>query len=233
MDVSLGAKTDAGRRENNEDAVLVLRSPNGELGADAVIVVADGMGGRAFGEDASSTAVKTVKATLLQLLKPGPAMPPVSDALATAIRRANSDVFELARSKSGQKGMGTTCVAAVIAGDTLTIAHVGDSRAYLLRDGLLRRLTEDHSYIHDQVKSGNLSDHDARTSRFRHVITKAIGIDATVNPDIQSHKIAEGDCLLFCTDGLSNTVDEAGMIQIMSRARTTQEAIEDLVDAAS
>ncbi|MDR3707834.1 MAG: protein phosphatase 2C domain-containing protein [Capsulimonadaceae bacterium] len=232
MDVSIGSKTDLGTRENNEDAVLVVQPRNGELGAQAVLIVADGMGGRAYGEDASSTAVRTIRATLGSLLAPGAAKPPYGDALAAAIRRANSDVYELARTKSGQKGMGTTCVAAVIADDSATIAHVGDSRAYLLRDGLLRRLTEDHSYVHDQIKSGNLSDHDARQSRFRHVITKAIGIDPTVEPDIKTHKLCEGDTLLLCTDGLSNIVDEAGMIQIMSRARTAQEAIDYLVDAA-
>jgi len=232
MDVSVGAKTDAGKRANNEDAVLVLQPRKGGMGADAVIIVADGMGGRASGEDASSTAVKTIRATLDQLLEAGPSRPPYADALATAIRRANSDVFELARERPGQKGMGTTIVAAIIADDSAVIAHVGDSRAYLLRDGLLRRLTEDHSYIHDQIKSGNLSDFDARNSRFRHVITKAIGIDPTVQPDIRTHKLQVGDSLLICTDGLSNIVDEAGMIQIMSRARTAQEAIDYLVDAA-
>ncbi len=232
MDVTIGTKTDAGKRENNEDAVLVVQPNTADLGADAIVIVADGMGGRASGEEASSLAVTSIRDTLLTLLKPSPTMPSYEEALTTAMRRANSAVYELARANTTSKGMGTTCVAAVIGKGSIAIAHVGDSRAYMLRDGLLRRLTDDHSYIHDQVKSGHLSDHDARHSRFRHVITKAIGIEAMVKPDIQLHAMAKGDSFLLCTDGMSNIVDEAGMIQIMSRARSAQEGVEYLVDAA-
>ncbi|HEY3328743.1 MAG TPA: protein phosphatase 2C domain-containing protein [Capsulimonadaceae bacterium] len=232
MEVTIGIRTDRGKRENNEDAVLVIQPKAGEIGADAIVIVADGMGGRASGEEASAMAVSSIRETLVTLLKPGPNMPSYEDALSAAMRRANSAVFELAQAGTGNKGMGTTCVAAVLGKDGAVIAHVGDSRAYLLRDGLLRRLTEDHSYIHDQVKSGHLSDHDARHSRFRHVITKAIGIDASVKPDVHIHPLAVGDSLLLCTDGMSNVVDEAGMIQIMSRARSAQESVDFLVDAA-
>jgi len=148
------------------------------------------------------------------------------------MRRANAKIYEMSRARVGQKGMGTTCVTAVIGNGSLSVAHVGDSRAYLLRDGILRRLTEDHSYIQDQVRQGQLSDHDARVSRFKHVITRALGIEATVKPDFHSHDLVEGDIVLLCSDGLSGVVDEAGMIQILSRTLNAQAASDYLVDSA-
>jgi protein phosphatase len=232
MNVSIGARTDTGERDHNEDAVLVFQGKGCDLGADALIVVADGMGGRAAGEEASNIAVEAVRDTVKSLLKPSPDMPDYEEALQTAMRRANSAVYDYARSSPSLSGMGATCIAAIIGKDSVAIAHIGDSRAYLLRDGLLRRLTEDHSYVHDQIKSGRLSDHDARNSRFRHVITRAVGIEPIVKADISSHRLEDGDSILICTDGLSNIVDETGMIQIMSRARTAQDAVDYLVDAA-
>jgi protein phosphatase len=232
MKISIGARTDAGAREQNEDALIVMQPMEGELCADAIVIVADGMGGRAAGEEASSIAVESVRDTLQTLLKSSPNPPSYDEALQSALHRANSAVFEYAHSIPGLNGMGATCVVAIIGGDEVTIAHIGDSRAYLLNDGVLRRLTEDHSYVHDQMKSGRLSDHDARNSRFRHVITRAVGIDPTVKADVGVHKISDGDSVLLCTDGLSNIVDEAGMIQIMSRCHSSQETVDFLVDAA-
>lgn len=233
MTLYIGARTDAGLRDNNEDCVAVIRDTDVKINANAVLIIADGMGGRASGEHASACAVDTVRETLESLLAVGEGVPPpYEDALASAMRRANARVYEMSRATAGKKGMGTTCITAVIGDGSLSLAHVGDSRAYLLRDGILRRLTEDHSYIQDQVRSGNLSDHDARNSRFRHVITRAIGVEATVNPDFQSHSLQEGDILLLCTDGLSGVVDEAGMIQIMTRTLNAQAASDYLIDAA-
>src|SRR5579883_2413413 len=185
MKISAGARTDTGTRDNNEDSLAVLTNHKGDLRVDCVMIVADGMGGRAYGERASSAAVDSIHKTLKELLAVNaPEAPPVPDALATALRRANSLVYDLAENNPGRQPMGTTCTTAVIAEDKLYIAHVGDSRAYLLRDDILRPIPTDHSYVAEQIRAGHLSDHDARSSRFKNVITKAVGIEPTLQPDI-------------------------------------------------
>lgn len=233
MKITVGARTDTGTRDNNEDSYAVLTNHQGTLRADAVLIVADGMGGRAYGEKASSNAVDSVRATLSELLAVNaPEQPPIQDALATALRRANSLVYDMAAENPGRQPMGTTCTTAVIAGDKLFIGHVGDSRAYLLRDDILRPITSDHSFVAEQMRQGHLSDHDARRSRFRNVITRAVGIEPTIQPDIEFHVIKDGDVILVCTDGLTGMIDEAGITQILFQSRDAQVACDYLVEAA-
>jgi protein phosphatase len=233
MKITAGARTDPGARDNNEDSLAVLTNHQGKLRADCVMIIADGMGGRAYGERASSAAVDSIRNTLTELLaKSAPEAPPIQDALATALRRANSLVYDLAAENPGKQPMGTTCTTGVIIEDKLHIAHVGDSRAYLLRDDILRPITTDHSYVAEQIRAGQLSDHDARSSRFKNVITKAVGIEPTLQPDIEGHVLRDGDALLFCTDGLSGTIDEAGITQIILQSHDPQTTSDYLVEAA-
>lgn len=234
MNLSVGAKTDPGRRANNEDQLAVVDVRRHRLRADGVLVIADGMGGRNFGERAAGAAVETVQDTLIEMLDADRAETVnVSDALDSALRKANARVYEVAGQTAESRGMGTTCVAAVVEGDRLFLAHAGDSRAYLLRGQHLVRLTDDHSYVAEQVRAGTLSEESARHSRFRNVITRAIGIEPTITPDLSEHDIQSGDWVLLCTDGLSNMVADPEIVQTLLAASSAQDAADRLVLIAS
>ena len=234
MNLSVGAKTDPGRRPNNEDQLAVIDVRRLRLRADGVLVIADGMGGRSFGERAASAAVETVQDTLVEMLQSDRAEAVnIGDALDSALRKANARVYEAAGEAEESRGMGTTCVAAVIEGDRLFLAHAGDSRAYLLRGQQLVRLTDDHSYVAEQVRAGTLSEESARRSRFRNVITRAVGIEPTIAPDLGEHDLQPNDWLLLCTDGLSNMVADPEIVQIITRASSAQDAADRLVNIAN
>ena len=233
MNISAGAKTDTGQRPNNEDRFAVVDTRKRQIRADGVLIVADGMGGRSFGEQAAAAAVETTEDALAELLdsrQVGEVV--VADALTTALRRANSRVYELASADDDRKGMGTTCVAAVVEGDRLYVAHAGDSRAYLLRDGLLRQVTHDHSYVAEQVRAGAITEEGARSSRFRNIITRAIGIEPTIDAEVSEADVQPGDTLLLCTDGLSNMVAEEDITRTLMQSPSPQAAAERLVQMA-
>ena len=234
MNVSAGAKTDPGQRANNEDQYLVVDTRRRGLRADGVLVIADGMGGRASGEQAAQAAVDAVDETLAELLDSRLAEPVVlTDALSTALRKANTRVYALAQEDAEHKGMGTTCVAAVVEGDRLYLAHAGDSRAYLLRGGALTQLTADHSYVAEQVRAGAISEEGARKSRFRNIITRAVGIEPTLEAEVTDVEVKPGDVLLLCTDGLSNMVDEEDLVKTLGQSGSAQTAADKLVSMAS
>lgn len=233
MNISAGAKTDTGQRASNEDRFAVVDTRKRQIRADGVLIVADGMGGRSFGEQAATAAVEATEDALAELLdsrQVGEVV--VADALTTALRRANSRVYELASADDDRKGMGTTCVAAVVEGDRLYVAHAGDSRAYLLRDGLLRQVTHDHSYVAEQVRAGAITEEGARSSRFRNIITRAIGIEPTIEAEVSEADVQAGDMLLLCTDGLSNMVAEEDITRTLMQAPSPQAAADRLVQMA-
>ena len=233
MKVYFGAKTDPGRRSNNEDSHTVIDVDRGDLNADGVILVADGMGGRNFGEAASSAAIDAVRDSLVDYLRANqPTAIPVTDALAAALRKANSRVYALSQADPSSQGMGTTLVAAVINGTKLNLAHVGDSRAYLFGVDGLEQITDDHSFVADQVRAGNISEDGAKKSRFRNVITRAVGIEPTVAPDLDQFDLSNANSLVVCTDGLTNAVSDEEIAHILSTAPTAQGAADQLVDAA-
>src|SRR5690349_10898567 len=173
--LSLGFKTDVGRkRDNNQDSYAVLGRDNLDGKLDALLVVADGMGGARGGEIASGLVAQTVPQAVRDALieRNGTAAPlDTTRLLEQTITRANSSVWKRQQEQSELRGMGTTCVAALLMGDRLTVGNVGDSRAYLLRDGRLSQITEDHSEIWEQVRSGRMTREEARVSRFRNTIT--------------------------------------------------------------
>ena len=233
MNISAGAKTDTGQRPNNEDRFAIVDTRARQIRADGVLIIADGMGGRSFGEQAATAAVETTEDALAELLdnrQVGEVV--VADALATALRRANARVYELASEGEDRKGMGTTCVAAVVEGERLYIAHAGDSRAYLLRDGLLRQITHDHSYVAEQVRAGAITEEGARSSRFRNIITRAVGIEPTIDAEVSEADVQPGDMLLLCTDGLSNIVAEDDIVRALMQAPSPQAAADRLVQMA-
>ena len=202
-------------RTDNEDAFLL---------APPLFAVADGLGGHQAGEIASSLAIETLLA----------AAPRQADAkaLGRAARRANAAVIEAAKTGRGRSGMGTTLTAAMIDGTKIAVAHVGDSRAYLLHLGTLEQLTEDHSMVADLVRQGRLSAEEARTHPNRSVITRALGSDPDMLADTFEVEASPGDRLLLATDGLTGLVEDADIERMLGSAHTPAEAVDTLIDAA-
>lgn len=220
-------KSDIGRRPENEDACLALTADDID-GIEGLLIVADGMGGRASGAVASGTAVKVVRDTFIS----GISEQDLSKVLYRSLQAANDAVYHEASTKPEFQGMGTTCVAAAIRDGHASFVHMGDSRAYLLRDGRLTRLTEDHSFVAERVRAGEISEEDARKSRFRNVITRAVGLEPTAKPETSNLDLQSGDVLLLCTDGLSGPVTENEIADILCSSVTPEEACDQLINAA-
>ncbi|HYK34410.1 Stp1/IreP family PP2C-type Ser/Thr phosphatase [Alloacidobacterium sp.] len=201
------ALTDVGRvRSANEDS-------HGLCAEAGFFVVCDGMGGAAAGEIASQTAVSA----MLEAMCGPQAIDDPRQALENAISEANLRVFSRAEQESSLHGMGTTLVSLLVLKDRIWIAHVGDSRCYRLRAGLLERMTQDHSLVDEQVRLGQMTPAEAELSPLRNVITRAIGTRATVMPDIQEVTTENGDLFLLCSDGLSKEVPDETIANILRR----------------
>ena len=211
-----GARSDVGCvRTHNEDSYLV-QSP--------LFCVSDGMGGHAAGEVASSIAVETIAK-----LAPHAADPA---RLAAAVEAANAAIIEAAANGLGKPGMGCTATCAYIEGNTVAIAHVGDSRAYLVHEGTLIKVTRDHSYVEELVDAGEITADEARVHPNRSVITRALGSDPGMYADHFQLNIEEGDRLILCSDGLSSMIPDSEIESISAQSPTAQMATDNLVDAA-
>ena len=211
-----GARSDVGCvRSHNEDSYLV-QSP--------LFCVCDGMGGHAAGEVASSLAVETIAKTA-----PNAADPAL---LAASVEAANAAIIEAAANGLGKSGMGCTATCAYIEGNTIAIAHVGDSRAYLLHEDTLIRVTRDHSYVEELVDAGEITADEARVHPNRSVITRALGSDPAMYADHFQLNIEEGDRLILCSDGLSSMVPDGDIETIAAQSSTAQICTDNLVDAA-
>jgi PPM family protein phosphatase len=217
MRLVVGAATDVGRvREGNEDGYLVDDSVG-------LVALADGMGGHLGGEVASATALEALRAAVR-------AGQPLRDAMLDA----NGAVFAKARTDSALTGMGTTLTAGTLAaGGTLILAHVGDSRGYLLRDGELRRLTTDHSHVQELVDDGQLTDDEAAVHPMRNIVTRALGIDETVDVDVYPVELRVEDRVLLCSDGLTDMVHEDVIAAELRREPDPAVAAHKLVDRAN
>ena len=201
------ARTDVGmKREHNEDSFLV----NEDLG---LYVVCDGMGGHAGGETASRLAVQTIERELLsaKLRAEDPFAStaplentPLAGALREAVEGACAAVFRTSRANPELAGMGTTCISLLVHGTKALIGHVGDSRAYLVREGDVHQLSEDHSLVNEQVRAGLLTEEEARHSRLKNIITRSVGFEEDVLVDVIGIETHPGDKFLLCSDGLSN-----------------------------
>ncbi|MDO8847039.1 MAG: Stp1/IreP family PP2C-type Ser/Thr phosphatase [Coriobacteriia bacterium] len=202
-------------RTDNEDAFLV---------APPLFAVADGLGGHQAGEIASSIAID-------ELLENAPRTAD-SKALGRAVRRANAAVIQAAEIGRGRSGMGTTLTAAMIEGTRIALAHVGDSRAYLLHLGTLEQVTQDHSMVADLVRSGQLTAEESRHHPNRSVITRALGSDPNMLADSYDVQAAEGDRLLLATDGLTSMVTDDDIARVLASEPTPKDAVDALVDRA-
>jgi PPM family protein phosphatase len=228
--VKMGAKTDLGRvRENNEDKFEFFEPEDESMLATrgSFYAVADGMGGHAAGQIASELALKTIVNSYY-----GDTTGDVEHTLLRAVQQANSLIHDTARAIVERSGMGTTITAAVVRGNELYVAQVGDSRAYLVRDGGISQITHDHSWVSEQVRLGALSEEEAQASPFRNVITRSLGATPGVEPDVYSERLKEGDVVVLCTDGLSGNVSPEEIRQI-TEGKGPSLAAKELVDLAN
>jgi serine/threonine protein phosphatase PrpC len=216
LHVTAAGQTHLGRRPLNEDAWSIAHgADSAHLWAERgkLYAVADGMGGHAAGEAASQLAIET----LWREYYAGDDLPlPPTLRVQQAILAANQEVYEQSALQESQAGMGTTIVAAVVREDWLTIANVGDSRAYLVRGGEAQQLTRDHSWVAEQVASGTLSQEEADNHAYRHVVTRCLGHRPNVQVDLFEHVLEPGDAILLCSDGLNNQVSDADIAHILS-----------------
>lgn len=230
MKLTAVGKTDRGLvRANNED-VFYFDEKQG------LLVVADGMGGHASGEVASKLAVNVIRDYFQGSQKlighVNSAYSEATNKLNCAIRLANTAVFEVAQSSPVLKGMGTTIVAVLVKGNKLSIAHIGDSRAYLIRAGNIDQLTDDHSMVNEQVKRAIITKEEAARSEVRNVLTKALGIRAEMEADLDELTLLDNDILLLCSDGLSTMVTDDAILDIISSIDAAS-VCHSLVDAAN
>lgn len=211
------AVTDIGRvRTHNEDAVLAQ---------PPLFVVADGLGGHEAGEVASSLAVET--------LRDNAPRRPDAKALARGVRAANREVIRAAKEGIGRSGMGTTMTAAIVEGCRIAVAHVGDSRAYLLHDSELQRVTQDHSMVADMIRRGQLTEAESRVHPNRSVITRALGSDSNMEADAFEVDAQPGDRLLLCSDGLTSMLEDDRILEVLKGYRDPEVTAKALIAAAN
>ena len=236
MEFTFGAKTDVGlKRSHNEDD----HCADSELG---LYVVCDGMGGRNAGEVASHLGVEVIQKHMREAHF-NPNLPlvgendrqfsPQTNRLASAIRLANNIIYTAAQNSPGHEGMGTTVVSVVLNGNILSIAHVGDSRLYLARGETIQPLTTDHSLVAEQVRRGLLTEEQAERSPQKNIITRALGIEETVDVELNEVSLMSGDSLVLCSDGLTRGVKPSEILETIRREPEPTAAAQRLVDLAN
>ena len=219
--VAAGA-SDVGRvRKGNEDALLMCEN---------VFAVADGMGGHLAGEVASATALEPLSGLGGRIFADAPS---AREALRAAVIAANDTVSDLARTEPSYRGMGTTLTAALVEGRRLHVAHVGDSRAYLLRHGRFSQLTDDHTLVQHLVNEGQITREEAASHPQRSMITRAIGISPEVEVDSMTVDLEPGDQLLLCSDGLTGVVKDEVIADELDAGNDAQETVDRLVELAN
>lgn len=219
------SKADIGRKRSiNQDTVYSCKVPIGSL--KNLFIVADGMGGHKAGDYASAFAVNAIEGKV----EDDESTEPVK-ILRSAIEYANGEIFEKAKEEDFA-GMGTTVVAATIVDDTLYVANVGDSRLYLIREGITQ-ITKDHSLVEEMIRVGELKREDARFHPDKNIITRAVGADKTVAVDFFEEQLQDGDIILMCSDGLSNMVGDDEILSIIKKKKEVSDMAEELVKVAN
>lgn len=235
MKISAAAKTDTGLvRQNNEDHYHA----DVDLG---LFVVADGMGGHASGEVASKMAVDIIRDSVkgadsgrpLQLGVYRSDCSETTNRLGSSIRLANMAIYEASGKNAQLQGMGTTVAAARVDGSRLSIAHVGDSRIYLIRAGNIEQLTDDHSIVSEQVKRELITREEAAQSEMKNILTRALGVRAEVEVDMDEISLAPNDILLLCSDGLTGMVNDETLLSEVTATDDPAEACEQLIRLAN
>lgn len=236
MRIQVGARTDLGRvRSNNEDSFKLVPELN-------LFILSDGMGGEAHGEVASNLAVEAIAAHCLEggqkpdlpyLVDPRAELDEKTNRLASAVQLANRMIFESAQKHAAQRGMGATVVAVWINDQRLSVAHVGDSRVYLLRAGEFQQITDDHSLVAEQVRRGILTREQADSSDMQSVLIRALGIEPEVQVDADEHLLMEGDTLVLCSDGLSRMVSDLEIASTLLSRTGMQSTADRLIELAN
>lgn len=236
MRIVSGGMTDLGRvRTNNEDCFRIVEPLN-------LFVLSDGMGGEAHGEVASELAVETIVKFCMDpqadaggalLSNPEPSWSEKTKRLTSAVHLANKNIYEAAEAHQEQHGMGATLTAAWIDGSRLSIAHVGDSRAYLLRGGTLQQLTSDHSLVAEQVRRGILTAAEAEESEMQSVLLRALGALPEIEIDTEEHTLFARDILMLCCDGLTRMVTEPEIAGTLQAEPDPTRAAEKLIALAN
>jgi protein phosphatase len=225
MRISCAGNTDVGVvRSGNEDSFLLNC-------AGGLFIVADGMGGHAAGEVASEMAVQIVSSDLGSLR--GLSDAEAASRMRSAIRKANAAIFDRTLAEHDKRGMGTTATVMVLFSRRYLIGQVGDSRAYLLRDGDLLQLTKDHSYVQEQVDAGLLTPEQARTHPYSNVITRCVGANEDVAPDIYFGNLERGDVVLLASDGLTGMLEDQQLATIMSAEENPETCVNKMIADAN
>ena len=220
-------QTDVGlKRNSNQDFVYASDQKVGRL--PSLLIVADGMGGHAAGDLASRVCVETAVSSI-----EGSGQTETIPILAEAVQKANRAVLKKAAEKPEYAGMGTTIVAAVIDGNTLYVANVGDSRLYLIDDDRIDQITLDHSLVAEMVRSGRISPEQMRNHPEKNIITRAVGGEENVEVDFFDVGLHKGDVVLLCSDGLTNMVEDDQIFRIVRREKTLRDAGQKLISAAN
>ena len=237
MKISYKAISDVGRKRSaNEDSYFA----DGELN---LFVVADGMGGHAAGEVASKVAVETILDFIRNTSNDKDITWPyefdetlsmAGNRLKSAIQSAHAKVLEVTSQKKEFQGMATTVVSILVENGKAQVAHVGDSRAYMVRDGTLIQLTSDHSWVNEQLRTGAITSQQARNHPYRNIVTRALGGPNPVDVDVTEEPMREGDIILLCSDGLNTMITDEQILEIISRSgNDIGQACQELVNTAN
>lgn len=230
MNYKFCAKTDTGRtRDNNEDSVAFDDNAR-------IAVLADGMGGYNAGEVASGMATAFIKSELGRWLSEaadGAKAREIRRAMEICVDNANLSIYNAANSNSQYAGMGTTLVVGVFRDDNLLIGHIGDSRCYRMRGGVLEQITKDHSLLQEQIDAGLITLEQAAHSNIKNLVTRALGVEEVVLLEVNEHQVEVGDIYLMCSDGLSDMVDDASIARITAVEAELAQKADLLVDAAN
>ncbi len=227
MQLSVAAGTDVGRiRAGNEDSLFA--DADKERG---LFIVADGMGGHAAGEVASEMAVQIVSGELVTVRDLHGTDPLVR--MAEALKSANKAIYERTIVEADKQGMGTTASCIMMGGGRWIIGHIGDSRIYLLRDGVFRQVTKDHSYVQEQVDAGFLTPEQARYHPYSNVITRCVGANAIVEADVLNGELHDGDLFVVASDGLTGMVEDPQLRKILETRGTPGRMVDAMITEAN
>lgn len=230
MEFEFFSHTDTGRvRSNNEDSIAVDESC-------AIAVLADGMGGYNAGEVASGMVCDFVRSELGRWLTeaaPGASDGDVKRAMDICVDNANRAIFNAANSNPTYAGMGTTLVLSVFRSGRVLVGHIGDSRAYRLRAGVLQQITKDHSLLQEQIDAGIITPEQAAFSSNKNLVTRAVGVEDLVSMETHIHEVQSGDVYLMCSDGLSDMLNDAQIANVMLSQTTLPEMGAALIQAAN
>lgn len=220
------ALTDVGKnRVTNQDYVYCKSDAVGNL--PNVFIVADGMGGHKAGDIASVTAVDAVLKSIEQSKKTD-----VISIMEEAVRNANKTLYEKSKSNEEWAGMGTTLVLATVVDSTIFVANIGDSRLYLIDDGI-HQITRDHSYVEEMVSIGEIDKSEARTHSKKNIITRAIGVEEETHADFFEVQFKKGDKLLMCSDGLTNMIEDNDILSVIAGNNDIESTVHKLIDLAN